>query len=308
MIRNFQSSTPPIPPYPSVPSGAPHTAPLYTSPYLPTGAPPWPTTILQRQPQPVAIPLTATQTGTINERKPLSARSMLIGAGLLALAILVGVGLTLGGLFVSGQLGANAPQAQKSLPSLQPTTASSTNSATPGSTSTSNSLPTPTSFSTMSSDNQKAVGVLVKYPSDWVEVPPPAQPPTDGSGIAVFRSQQTLGIIVAIWKVPASEATTTDALNTNIINAIYSGNGNTGNTNLQAMQPTNQHPTFAGTQWDEQDASFSDSSGIPRNVVSIAIKHGTMFYVFSFESPQMYLNDAKTKYIQPMLDSFKFLS
>ncbi len=308
MIRNFQSSTPPIPPYPSVPSSAPHTAPLYTSPYLPTGAPPWPTTVLQRQPPPVAVPLTATQTGTLNERRPRSARSMLIGAGLLALAVLVGVGLTLGGLFVSGQLSANAPQAHKPLALLQPTPTSGANVATPGSTSTSNSLPTPTSFSTMSSDNQKAVGVLVKYPSDWVEAPPPAQPAQDGSAIAVFRSQQTVGIIVAIWKVPASEATSTAAVNTGVINAIYSGNGSTGNTNLQIVQPTNPHPTFAGAQWDEQDATFSDSNGIGGYVVSISVKHGTTFYVFSFELPQMYLKDAAQKYIQPMLDSFKFLS
>ncbi len=302
MTTNFQPPDRPVVP------ATPHAAPPYTSPYLPAGAPPWPTTVLQR-PVLTNDGTLDTMGGKIARRKPRSTRSVFVALGVIVLTLLVGVGLTYGVLLLNGQIAANTASTSTHLvtipqPTAQPTTGAS--SSTPGTTST---LPAPTSFSTMSSDHQKSIGVLVKYPSDWIEEPSSAST-SNGTVVAVFHPQQALGIVVYVGKfsITASGVTTTDALNQGLISAIYSGNGSTGNTNLQAVQSTTPHRTIAGQQWDEQDATFSDSNSVLMHIASIAVKHGSFFYSFIYQTPDVYYNDILQKYVPPMLDSFKFLS
>ncbi len=304
MSSNFQ----PVPPSnsPVVPSMSttPHAVPSYTSPYLPAGAPPWPTTVLQRQSLPTSNALT-TPDGKIAQRKPGTVRGVFTVLGVIVLTLLVGVGLTYGVLFLNGQLATNAHTARPvtiAKATAQPT--GGTNSSTP----TTSSLPTPTSFATMRSDHQKSIGVLVKYPSDWVEEP--STPPTSsGTVVAVFHPQQALGIAVYVGKfsVSASGVSTTAALNQGLITTIYGGNGGSGNTNLQ-VSPTPSQRTIANEQWDEQDATFSDANGNLMHIASITVKHSTFFYSFIYQTPDVYYNDVLQKYVPPMLNSFKFLS
>ena len=302
MNTNVPTSMPPEQPVVPSMSAIPHGASSYTSPYLPAGAPPWPTTVLQRPPLTTANSLDSTTAGKLAERKSRSARSMLLTLGLIALTLLVGVGLTYGVLYFNGQVGANTASTPRSVKTIakatvQPTTGAST-------------LPTPTSFSAMSNGHQKSLGVLVKYPSDWIEEPP-SQPLQDGTVVAVFHpQQQQLGIAVYVGKfsVTSSGVTTTTALNQRLISTIYSGSGNSGNTNLQPVQSATPHRTIAGQQWDEQDATFSDSNNVLTHVGSITIRHGLFFYSFIFQTPATYYNDVAQKYIPPMLNSFKFLS
>lgn len=300
MTNNFQSSIPPDQQMPSVPA-MPQAATSYTSPYLPVGAPPWPTTVLQR-PSLATTPSVGT-TENIAGRKPRTTRGVLTTLGLIALTLLVGVGLTYGVLYVSGQVGANTPSTAHVVAiakaTVQPT--NGTNATTPSA----SGLPTPTSFSAMSSVHQKSIGVLVKYPSDWVE-----EPAQSGTAVAVFHPQQPAGIAVYVAKfsVTDSHVTTTTALNQGLIGTLYSGSGNSGNTNLQPVQATSPHRTIAGQQWDEQDATFSDTNGTLMHVASIAIKRGPSFYAFIFQTPDIYYSDVSQKYVPPMLDSFKFLS
>ncbi len=309
MTTNFQPSTPPDQPVVPSMSTTPHAASSYTSPYLPAGAPPWPTTVLQR-----TLPTTGSAfdpaAGKIAERKSRSVRSAFIALSVIVLTLLVGVGLTYGVLYFNGQVAANTPSASHPVTiakaTVQPT-AGGAGASTP-STST-GSLPTPTSFSTMSSDHQKSIGVLVKYPSDWIEEPSTSTSQS-GTVVAVFHPQQALGIAVYVGKfsVTASGVTTTSALNQGLIGTIYGGNGSSGNTNLQAVQSTTPHRTIAGEQWDEQDATFSDPNSELMHVSSITIRHGSFFYSFIFQTPDIYYNDVTQKYVPPMLDSFKFLS
>ena len=306
MTTNFQPPDRPI--VPSMPSTS-HAASSYTSPYLPAGAPPWPTTVLQRPPlaNDGAFDTTA---GKIAGRKSRSARSAFIALGVIVLTLLVGTALTYGVLFLNGQIAANTASTSSHLVTLpkatvQPTTGASS-SSTP---STASTLPAPTSFSTMSSDHQKSIGVLVKYPSDWIEEPSSAST-ANGTVVAVFHPQQALGIVVYVGKfsITASGVTTTDALNQGLISTIYGGSGTSGNTNLQAVQSTTPHRTIAGQQWDEQDATFSDSNSVLMHIASITVKHGSFFYSFIYQTPDVYYNDVLQKYVPPMLDSFKFLS
>ena len=302
MSSNYQPLTPPD--QPVVPSmSAPSS---YTSPYLPAGAPPWPTTVLQR-PAPATNDMLDTMAGKIAGRKSRSARSAFIALGVIVLTLLVGVALTYGVLYLNGQIAANTAGPSHLVtipkPTVQPTAVSS--SSTPST----SSLPTPTSFSTMSSDHQKSIGVLVKYPSDWIEEPPAAAT-SSGTVVAVFHPQQALGIAIYVGKfsVSASGVSTTTALNQGLISTIYTGNGSSGNTNLQAVQSATPHRTIAGEQWDEQDATFSDSNSVLMHISSITVKHGSFFYSFIFQAPDLYYSDVLQKYVPPMLDSFKFLS
>ena len=310
MTNNFPPSMPPD--QPSVPSmsAAPRIASSYTSPYLPAGTPPWPTTVLQR-PSPVTAASADTMAGKISDRKPRTARGVFTTLGLIVLTLLVGAGLTYGVLYFNGQVGANTASTSRlvTLPNatVQPT--NSTNISTPSTTTTS-TLPTPTSFSVMSADHQKALGVLVKYPSDWVE-DPPTSPSSDGTTVAAFHpQQQQLNIVVYLGKfsVAGSHVTTTTALNQALIGTIYGNGGNSGNTNLQAVQSTSPQRTIAGVQWDEQEATFSDTNNSLIHVTSITVKRGSFFYGFIIQTPDVYYNDVSQKYVPPMLDSFKFLS
>ena len=289
-------------------STMPPATSTYTSPYLPAGTPPWPTTVLQRTVSPASNGLT-TPYGKIAERKSKAVRNTFITLGLIVLTLLVGVGLTYGVLYLNGQVADNSARAPRSVtipqPTVQPTTGAS--SSTP--TSSASSLPSPTSFSPMRSDHQKSIGVLVKYPSDWIEEP--SSPPTSsGTVVAVFHPQQSLGIAVYVGKfsVSASGVSTTDALNQGLISTIYGGSSGSGNTNLQAVQTSTPHRTIAGEQWDEQDATFSDANGVLMHIASMTVKHGTFFYSFIYQTPDIYYNDVAQKYVPPMLDSFKFLS
>ncbi len=302
MSSNYQPLTPPD--QPVVPAmSAPSS---YTSPYLPAGAPPWPTTVLQR-PSPVTNDTLDTMAGKIAGRKSRSARSAFIALGVIVLTLLIGVALTYSVLYLNGQIAANTAGPSRLVtipkPTVQPTAVSS--SSTPSA----SSLPTPTSFSAMSSSHQKSIGVLVKYPSDWIEEPPAAAS-SSGTVVAVFHPQQALGIAVYVGKfsVSASGVSTTTALNQGLISTIYTGNGSSGNTNLQAVQSATPHRTIAGEQWDEQDATFSDSNSVLMHVSSITVRHGSFFYSFIFQAPDVYYNDVLQKYVPPMLDSFKFLA
>ncbi len=284
------------------------SASSYTSPYLPAGAPPWPTTVLQR-PTLTNNGAGNTTGGKIAERKSRSARSVFTTLGVIVLTLLVGVGLTYGILLLNGQIAANTASTSSHLVTIPKPTAQATGGTSSSTPTTSSTLPAPTSFSTMSSDHQKSIGVLVKYPSDWIEEPSSATT-SSGTVVAVFHPQQALGIVVYVGKfsITASGVTTTDALNQGLISAIYGGNGGSGNTNLQAVQTTTPHRTIAGQQWDEQDATFSDSNSVLMHIASIAVKHGAFFYSFIYQTPDVYYNDVLQKYVPPMLDSFKFLS
>jgi len=303
MTSNFPAS--PLPP----PVTAPLTTPAlaasspYPSPYLPAGTPPWPTTVLQRHPLPTAAPLTSTS-GVGDKRGPRSPRRILAIVGTLLLVPILGVGLTYGWLYFNGQA---QDAAQGASVAVVPPTAGTDSGATP-TTTLPTSLPTPTSFSAMSNDHQKSLGVVVKYPSDWVE-DPTTQKSTNGSDVARFHPQQRLGIIFFVGKFPGttSGVTSTDALNKGLIGTIY-GDGSTGNKNIQAVQPANPTPTIGGEKWDEQDATYSDTNGLLMHISSSAVKHGDAYYVFITLAPDLYYKDIVQKYIPPILDSFKFLS
>ncbi len=279
----------------------------YSSPYLPAGTPPWPTTVPQHFPRRTeTAPLAPTRDPV--ERPRRSARNILITAALLVLTVLFGVGLTYGILYFNGQTRASAPQALPALaratPTAQATTAASS-TPTAGSTATGNALPRPTTFLAMSSNAQKTLGATVKYPQGWIEDPANSST-SDGSSSVAFHPQQQLGIVMFIARLPASGSSgigSTSDVNQGRISALSSINGV---SNVKPVQPTNPQRTIGGSQWDEQDATFTNSNSSLFKVVSATVKHGQYYYNILYWSPDIYYSEADQKYIQPMLNSFKF--
>ena len=282
------------------------------SPYLPSGAPGWPTTTTPVIPANTSIASPATP-GTLSSvpympgrtkgerRASLSARSILIGLAFIILVPLIGAGITYGSLYLNGAVQAHMPRQSMAIsqaPTAQPTTGAGATS-TPGSTTA--TLPTPSKFDTMSSSSQKLLGALITYPDGWLEEP--QAPQSDGSVVVDFRPQQQLGIVMFLGRLSAASGTASD-VNSGQIQGLTSLNGV---TNVQLVQPANSQPTIGGAQWSEQDATFSDNNATTFSVVSITVKHGTYFYNIFYWSPNQYYSEAVQKYMQPMIKSFKFL-
>ena len=281
------------------------------SPYLPSGAPAWPTATTPTIPVNTSPATSGTLSsvpyapakakGERRTRASFSVRSILIGLAFIIIVPLAGAGITYGSLYLNGAVQAHMPRqslAISQVPTAQPTTGAGATS-TPGSTTA--TLPTPSKFDTMSSSSQKLLGALITYPDGWLEEP--QAPQSDGSVVVDFRPQQQLGIVMFLGRLSAASGTASD-VNSGQIQGLTSLNGV---TNVQLVQPTNARPTIGGAQWSEQDATFSDNNTTTFSVVSITVKHGSYFYNIFYWSPHQYYSDAVQKYMQPMIKSFKFL-
>ena len=300
---------------PSVSTGPAAPMMQSASPYLPAGIPAWPTTTVTPMNAPFPAPGTLSTSATYapgatkakrSARASLSARSILIGLAFIILVPLIGAGITYGSLYLNGQVQAHSPQQSVAISKVptaqaQPTTGAGV-TPTPAGTSTTATLPTPSKFDTMSNSSQKLLGVLITYPDGWLEEP--QGPQSDGSVVVDFRPQQQLGIVMFVGRFSASTGTASD-LNSAQIQSLSTISGV---TNVQLVQPANTQPAIGGTQWSEQDATFSDNNATTFSVVSITVKHGTYLYNIFYWSPNQYYSEAVQKYMQPMVKSFKFLA
>jgi zinc-ribbon domain len=278
--------------------------------YLPTGVPAWPTGPLKstqyrneitsesgqfivQSDESSVVPSNA----ALPKKKRLGIPAII---GLFILSILIGGGLTFGILYANGQRLSFGPQ--PTLKPLQLPTRSA--SSTPGSltpTPQGNQLPTPTAFKSVSS---KDLGISLQFPSDWVQ--DPAQTTASGNTSVSFHPQQSLPVSMYIAKLSSSvSAQVTD---TNEVNqANIQGFGSTNNLlNYKALTNTPQHRLIGGINWDEQDATYSTSNGLLIHVVSISVKHNTIYYNILYYAPDSVYDEAFQKYYSQMLNSFKF--
>ena len=271
--------------------------------YLPAGTPAWPTTVPQ-----LSFPKTGTTTQAIDEiethapaklaPKPRrSARSILAIVAILILTPLIGIGATLGILWANGQFPVNATQGSLHL-QIRPTAGASSTPAV-----ASNQLPTPTSFHTAKSSE---VGVIVKYPADWVAEAP--QQSTAGNVSINFHPQQQLPVDFSIGRL--SSKNSASVTGTDVVNqANIQGFGTDQNLqNLQLLTNTPQHAKIGGVSWDEQDATFTDSTGNLIHVVSISVQHNKLYYNIFYFAPSALYDEAVQKYYSQMLASFQFQS
>lgn len=289
------------------------TRPLAFS-YLPGGAPNWPVNGTERPPfaaptdTMAAPPPTAYSSEKVTPQRTRSAGAILSIVAAIVLIPLLGAGLTFGILWANGSLAAKAPQAAARVTFSTPNPANTATPATGSTPSTQTSqLPNPTSFTSISSASSRALGIQLKIPMGWAENPPSA-PASDGLIQADFHPQQQLGIDITISRVPVqsfgSSSTTAD------VNQAYMQGFSTlqGVSNFTPVTPSTPQQTLGGSQWDEQDATFSNSNNTGFHITVITVKHKTWYYSFIYYAPQQVYAEAQTKYITPIFGSFQFMA
>jgi hypothetical protein len=278
--------------------------------YLPTGVPAWPTEQLKGTQYTNGAPSESVQFVVQSEASPVESSNIAIPnknrlgipaiIGLFILSILIGGGLTFGILYLNGQRLSIGPQPTlKVLKLPTPGTSSTAVSLTP--TPQGNQLPTPTAFQ---SATNKDLGISLQFPSDWVQ--DPAQKTTSGNTSVIFHPQQNLPVSMFIARLSSSvSAQVTDTSEVNQANIQGFGTNN-NLLNFKALANTPQHRNIGGISWDEQDATYSTSSGLLIHVVSISVKHNAIYYNILYFAPDSAYDEAFQKYYSPMLNSFKF--
>jgi len=277
--------------------------------YRPAGTPVWPNEQLKSS-QYRNVPSESSQSTASNEESSqvssssASSNTSRLGIpaiiGLCILSILIGGGLTFGILYLNGQRLAIGPQPTLK-PLRLPTQSTSLTPASLTPTPQGNQLPTPTAFQSVTS---KDLGISLQFPSDWVQ--DPAQKTASGNTSVGFHPQQNIPVSMFIAKLSSSvSAQVTD---TNEVNqANIQGFGTNNNLlNFKALTNTPQHRTIGGINWDEQDATYSTSSGVLIHVVSISVKHNAIYYNILYFAPDSAYDEAFQKYYSPMLNSLKF--
>lgn len=291
--------------------------------YLPAGAPPWPTSTAQLPAHIATLSHNSTATAeqtsqfvipeSTATQKPArrSKMGILAIAGILLLTAIVGVGATLGTLYLNGDFSAQASNkpVQLATPNAAATAAATANTgsgATPAATGTTNSLPTPTSFQSISNTGSSNLKVSLKYPANWVEDAP--QVTTDETSIS-FHPLQQLPILVGVTRV--SSAISASITSPNDINQanFTSLQSAQGVSSFQIVNPVTAQRAIGGEQWAEQDATFnvaSSSTTVQFHTTTIATKHNSIYYSILFYAPAQVYDEAMQKYFQPIFDSFKF--
>ncbi|MBV8694386.1 MAG: zinc ribbon domain-containing protein [Chloroflexi bacterium] len=261
--------------------------------YLPTGTPPWPSTISQELPSNRPSPqLTMTDMRAQAERKKPSMRGAVLIAFLLVLTPILGALFTLGALYAKGEWGSTnivpQPALQAPAPILAPTPSVQTDQ-----------LPTPTTFKETSNAD---VNVSFKYPTDWQAQAP--QKSTDSTSLAVQSAQQPT-IIFIVQRL--SDSTSLSIRSADAINQQVFSNVSSTYQDTQAVPaPTNQ-PLVGGVNWPEQDATFTDS-GNKIHFATLSVQHNKSYYNIVVFIPALYYDEAMRKYINPILSSLRFLS
>ncbi len=261
--------------------------------YLPVGAPPWPTTVPQRLTQPTASIATTAALPAPPARRPLG--KVLLTIAIVILIPLLGAAATFGALYAQGKVGNNA------------TPASSANASTPQqvvATPTplpANQLPTPTSFKQIS---DKDLNASFKYPSTWTA--DAIQKASDASSVEQHVYSQQVSIDFFFVHFEPSQSSQYNGAND--VNQQNMEQLQLQGANIQLVSAQNPQPQIAGTTWTEMDGTFQDSKGDTVHVISISVKHNGAYYTILSLIPENYLAPATQKYIQPMLNSVKFLS
>ena len=278
--------------------------------YLPTGVPAWPTEPLKSTQYRNEITSESGQfvvqsdASSVEPSNPASPKKNRLGIpaiiGLFILSILIGGGLTFGILYANGQRLSFGPQPTLKALQLPTRSASSTPiSLTP--TPQRNQLPTPTAFQSAIS---KDLGISLQFPSNWVQ--DPAQKTTSGNTSVSFHPLQSLPVSMYIARLSSSvSAQVTDTNEVNQANIQEFGSSN-NLLNFTTLTNTPQHRMIGGINWDEQDATYSTSSGLLIHVASISVKHNALYYNILYFAPDSAYDEAFQKYYSQMLNTFKF--
>ncbi len=279
--------------------------------YLLPGTPTWPTSVPQKSATyntmdavspTVVVPRPDLASKQTSGR---SSSNWLLIVAVIILVPLLGAAFTFGSLLLNGHRVTTQPVSQQAVSSTSNSTTPSQQPTTAGTSTAGNQLPTPQNFQDLTSISS-LIGVTMKYPSNWVAAQP--QQTQYGNSVILSPQQQQLGIEFAIGRYTAqvtSSIASADVMNQQVLQALSS---TTGVNNFQVTSSTPSKRTISGTSWEEQDAAFNDNNNVKIDVLSISVEHNKLYYNIETIIPDTYYNEAMQKYIQPMLDSVKFVS
>jgi len=222
-----------------------------------------------------------------------SATNPLVIVAVMLLVPLVGVLATLGNLSLSGAFSStSAHNNNSSVPQTQMTPTVIT------------SLPEPGKFITTHEGITSAMNFSVQYPENW-QIDGPTE--TD-NGTRVRFGPETGEMLMGMWRFNSqisAQAPTADSINQQVLLSFAQGI-----SGFQQVEPVNARPEIAGMQWAEQDATYPDPENSQNitHLMSISVKYQDIYYNIQMLAPHNLYQEASTKYIQPILATFQFMS
>jgi hypothetical protein len=234
------------------------------------------------------------------------ARNLLIALAIIILTPVIGAGITLASLYSQGQL-TNAqashvhvtppPVGSQATPAATPTAQGDTQGST---------LPTPPSFKKTSSTD---LNISLQYPSNWQLGTP--QKDSYGNNSIIIQSTQYVPMTFQIYRLStttSSQFSSADNVDQYLLTTIQQ-NAQSGSSTSQATPSTSSQPTIGGIKWAQEEAIIADaSSGMKYHFIFTSVMHNKVYYAIIASAPDTYYSDALQKYIQPMFNSFQFLS
>ncbi len=272
--------------------------------YLPPGVPAWPTSVPAHLPN--LVEATTDQSSMAatkaNVKIGTQAKSSMPRAINLILILvitpLLGILATLGMLSIEGQFPPHSHSSPATLSHI-PVTSGSIGSVNPGSGST-NPLPTPTAFKSASDTN---MNISLQYPADWTVGPvdqsndPIGLPLTQPNHLVSMEVQRFSNTLSA--QIPGPDQ----------INKVLLGQVSQSVSGLKIVTSSNAKPTIGNDQWIEQDATYTKLDNSVGHFATLTVLHNHQnYYNITFVVPEGLYGDAMQKDIQPIFNSFKFIS
>jgi hypothetical protein len=259
--------------------------------YLSPGTPPWPIRVPEKLPDFVEAKANesfvegAKLDVKVRTRPRVVARRVVSVMLALLITPIVGVLATLGVLALQGQF---APHPHMSLSHL------------PSSMTSGTTLPPPSVFK-FTSDG--AMNISVQCPGDWTVGP------SDQSGdpiqFPIIQPNHLVRLYIARFSIPLSS----QIAGPDEINSQFIGQMAQQFTGVKTVMPPNAEPMIGNDQWTEQDATFLDLNNTQDHFTTITVFHDHQsYYNINFVVPQSLYQQAMQQDIQPIFNSFKFLS
>ncbi|GCE14050.1 hypothetical protein [Tengunoibacter tsumagoiensis] len=252
--------------------------------YLPPGAPPWPETTspsLSASQQP---PLQQSSAPEIAQRR---LKKPLILLALVILTPLLGSLATLGFLYGTGKASSTA---------ANPVSQQLTTGATPA---------TDTPFKTV---KDTTLNLSLQYPADWTAGPlNQASEPAD---LPLKSPSQNGSAMIVIDLQHFSTRASTQINSANDLNAAYiQGLSQYSDLhNIQTISSAQPQPTIGGIPWSQQEATFQDKNNVQYHLIVITVQRNKSYYNINSIMKESIYQEAQKKYIQPILNSIRFLS
>jgi len=233
-------------------------------------------------------------------------RNLLIALAIIILTPVIGAGITLASLYSQGQLSAQASHVHVTAPPAQ-SQATAATTPTNQSNAQGSTLPTPPSFKKTTSTD---LNISLQYPSNW-QLSSPQKDSYGNNSMIIQSTTQDVPMTFQIYRLSSttsSQFTSADNVDQYLLTSIQQ-NSQGSSSNLQVTPAASSQPTIGGVQWAQEEAVISDTnSGAKYHFTFTAVMHNRVYYAIITSAPDTYYNDALQKYIQPMFDSFQFLS